>query len=363
MKVYKTFKYKLAPTKEQVYMIEKTFRGCAYVYNYFLRKFTELRENDYQMSLYLCYFELKDLRQDKTWLMDLDVEALRNSIRRLYDAKNKYYKEKRVEWPYFKGKSNLVKSFTTRARAKMQNNEVHLPRIGNVRYKKYREVEGVIKEITVLKDNRDTYYVNFTCEVEVIPLMPVEKRIGIDMGIKDFLITSDGVEYDIPQNIRKSLEQLKREQNKLSQKQKGSSNYEKQRIKVCKIKEKIKYQRRDFQHKLSRKLVNENQVIISESLNIKGMLEVHYLTSSIRNSAWGLFINMLAYKAEWGGRTFQKVDRYFPSSQICSNCGHQNPLVKNLHIRMWTCPHCGTTHHRDINAAQNILKEGLRLIC
>lgn len=363
MMAYKTFKYRLVPTKEQVDLIEKTFRGCAYVYNYYLNALIKSRKSQEKLSQLSCYSDLKRLRVEKIWLQDLDIEALRDAIRRLFNARELYYSDGYAGWPRFKGKTNLVKSFTTVTKVRVKESFVHLPKIGDIRYKDYRPAEGKLKQITITKSSTGLYYVNFICRVEVEPFEQVEKEIGLDLGLKDYLVTSTGDKVKIPQNLIKSIEKLKKERYKLNLKVKGSSNYEKQRIKVCKIKEKIKYQRRDFQHKLSRKLVNENQVIISESLNIKGMLEVHYLTSSIRNSAWGLFINMLAYKAEWAGRKFQKVDRYFPSSQICYNCGQHNPLVKNLHIRMWTCPKCGLTHNRDVNAAKNILREGLKKVC
>jgi putative transposase len=221
---------------------------------------------------------------------------------------------------------------------------------------------GIIKSAVVSQNPSGKYFVSVLIETEHHPLDSTGSVIGIDLGIKDLLITSDGEKFENIQTTKKYADKLAKEQRKLAHKVKGSSNYNKQRIKVARIYEKIHNTRIDNLHKISHKLISENQVIVSEDLNVNDMVKNHSLAKSIYDCSWYELTRQLSYKANWNNRQYVKVDRYFPSSQLCHVCGYQNSDTKDLTVRDWICPKCDTHHDRDINAAINIRNEGLKIL-
>ena len=241
---------------------------------------------------------------------------------------------------------------------------IKLPKLKTlVRIKLHRQIpkDGIIKSATISKNPSNKYYISILVKQEIKQLSKSEFAVGIDLGLTDFAITSDGIKYPNPRYLKKSLNKLAKEQRRLSRKKSGSINRNKQRIKITRLHEKISNQRKDFLHKLSSELINENQVICLEDLQVKEIQQNKGLSQSVSDIGWYEFRRQLEYKAKWYGRTISFVDKYYPSSQICSNCGN-NTGKKDLDVREFTCPYCGIHHDRDINASINILNEGLRIL-
>lgn len=369
----RAYKFRLYPDPAQEEQILRTFGCCRFVYNYYLDMRTNVyKETGKTMGYNACATDLTQLKKgpDAPWLNDVDSTALQSSLRNLDDGYQRFFdglkKGKKVGYPNFKCKHSRRQSYTTKnnhGSVAVEHDRVKLPKLGWVKCRTHRKVEGIITKATVSRTPSGKYYVSLSCKTaKVDPLPTTGKTIGIDMGIKSYAVTSNGVAYPNPKYLRQSEKKLARLQRQLSRKTKGSANYEKARIKVAKLNEYVANQRRDMQHKLSIKLVRENDIICIEDLAPKEMQKKRFVAKYVADAAFGEFRRQLTYKAEWYGKQVVVVDRKFASSQLCSSCGAKWPGTKKLSVRHWVCPECGASHDRDTNAAINILKEGLRLL-
>lgn len=304
------------------------------------------------------------MKQEYNWLKEVDATALQSSLKDLDTAYKNFFKNKKVGFPKFKSKKTYRYSYKSRqiASIKYLDKKIKIPKIGEMKVKQKLVPVGRILNATVSQEPNGHYYVSLCCETETEKLPKTNKSIGIDLGIKDFCITSNGDKYENPKFLNKSLDKLAKLQRQLSRKQSGSNNRNKARIKVAGLQAHITNQRRDFTQKLSSKLILENDIICLEDLQVKNMIKNHKLARSIADVSWSEFVRELEYKSKWYGKTIVKIDKFYPSSQLCSYCGYQYSQTKDLSVRYWICPNCSTEHDRDINAAKNILDEGLKVL-
>lgn len=368
--IHKSYKYRLYPNKEQEILIQKTFGCCRFVYNQTLSYRINLYKTEKKsMSKFDCVnYMVRILKKEYDWLKEPDKCALQNTIFNMDSAYQMFFK-KHNGYPKFKSKHNHKKSYTTNngnndtsIMVSFKESKIKLPKLKWVKAKIHRSFSGKIKSATISQNPSGKYYVSVLVETEQISLTHIDSVIGIDLGIKDLIITSNGDKFDNIRTTKKYEKKLAKEQRKLAHKAKGSKNREKQRIKVARIYEKIHNTRVDYLHKISHKLIIENQVIVSEDLAVSNMVKNHNLAKAISDCSWYELTRQLQYKSEWNGRQYIKIGRFIPSSQICHVCGYINKETKDLSIRLWKCPNCHTVHDRDINAAINILNEGLRLL-
>lgn len=362
LEINKAYKFRIYPNEKQMEIIEKTFGCSRFVYNHFLNQRNEVYSNEKRCMKYTeQQNQLPSMKKEFTWLKEIDSTSLQMTLRNL-DIAFKNFFQGRANKPKFKSKRDNYKSYISNfvnSNIEVKKNKIKLPKLNWVKAKVHRYVEGRIINAVVSITPSGKYFVSICVETEIEPLGNIDSNIGIDLGLTHFAIFSTGKKIDNPKYLKKSLEKLAKEQKKLSRKEYDSSNYHKQRMKVAKLHEFITNQRADFIHQLSKRIVSENQVVILEDLSVKDMLKDKDLARSILDVSWSKFVAMLEYKSKWCDRLLHKINRYFPSSKICNNCGY---VVEELplHIRNWDCPSCNTVGiDRDINSAKNILKQGL----
>lgn len=371
----RVFEIRLYPTKLQEQKLNQTFGACRFMYNSVLFQ----KQKAYNEQIKITTVEIvKNIKFENPWLKEIGSQAICQSLNDLNTAYKNWFNslkkntKQKAKAPKFKKKHDKQSYRDCMMKNKINElcnykiRKISIPKIGLVSYRTGYDFSkyGITKvcNITVKKSKTNKYFCSICCECEEPEkLKQNDYSIGFDLGLKDFLIDSDGIVIDNPKFFRKSQEKLAKEQRKLSHCIKGSNNYNKQKLKVVLVHEKIRNQRKDFQHKISRQLINENQVIVSEDLKPSNMVKNHKLAKSIADASFSSFCNMINYKSKWYGRTYIKISSFYPSSKLCHCCGYKN-ITLTLTDREWECPNCHTILDRDKNAALNILDEGLKIL-
>lgn len=362
--IFRSYKFRIYPTKQQRELLSHHF-GCArFVYNYFL----DLRNKNYkELGQKTTYFDgttkLTNLKKEIefSWLKNVNSQSLQQAVRHLDVAFVSFF-QKRTKFPRFKKKTDrqsfvVPQFFTLNEEASM----LHLPKFKQgIKIKIHEKVRGTIGHVTVSMTPTGKYFASLSCEQEYQQYEPTGSKIGIDVGIKDLAILSDGTKYRNAKTLKSYLKELKFEQRQLSKKTIGSNSRKRQRVRVARIHEKIVNTRRDILHKVTTQIVKNHDVICVEDLAVINMVKNHQLAQALSDASVGTFFQMLNYKAEWNDKTVVKIDRFYPSSKNCHVC---NTIKQDLTLkdRTWTCRSCGTTHDRDVNAALNILEQGLKV--
>ena len=363
----KAYKYRIYPNKKQQELIQKTFGCTRFVYNYYLDKRIKTYEQDKMTFTYnMCSKDLTQLKKELSWLKEPDKDSLQKSLKDLDMAYQKFFKE-HSGYPKFKSKKDRHKSYRTSCTNNnicFENKHIKLPKLGLVKVRDKQIPQGRILNATISQESNGQYYCSLCCtDVEFVQYEKTSQNIGIDLGIVDFAILSNGAKIENPRFYEKSERKLAKLQRELSRKTIGSNRWNKARIKVAKLQKHISNQRNDFLHKLTTNIVKNFDVICIEDLDVKSMRETD---SSLRNKrvgdvSWSEFRRMLTYKSQWYGKKLSVIDRYYPSSQVCHCCGHKDGK-KDENVRNWICPECHSELDRDVNAAINILNEGLRIL-
>ena len=371
--MYKAYKFRLYPNDNQKILINKTFGCTRFIYNHFLNK---CKEEKFIKAYDMCK-ELKELVLDYPFLKEVDSMALRCSIFNLEDSYKNYF-SKRSAYPSFKNKFSK-QSYRTNCITSVYKNKkysnikidikekmIKVPKLGLVKIRGYRNLDELtdrIINITIEKEKTNKYYVSvITKKEEEIPKKITPTSIvGIDLGIKDLVVTSDGEKYHNPKEINKREKRLKRMQRKLCRQVKGSNNYNKTKEKIARIHSKIKNSRKHNIITIANKIVKEHDIIVSEKLNVKKMSSNHKLAKNILDVSFNKICELLKWKAKLLGKYYYQVDTYYPSSKICSHCDNKTEITNDLKVRMWECENCGNTNDRDINASINIMFEGIKI--
>jgi putative transposase len=350
----KAYKFRIYPNREQSAFLAKCFGCSRFVYNHFLRVTTDVYAESKKSLRYKEWAKLLVvLKSEFEWLTEVNSQSLQQTLKDLESAFTRFFK-KLGGFPNFKKRSNR-QSFRVPQHFSIDvNGFLKLPKMTPIKMVLHREILGTPKNVTISKTPSGKYYASIVTELDIAHAPLNGEKIGLDLGLKEFAITSSGEKFENPKYLHSSLRRLKIRQRRLSRKQKGSSNRKKSRLRVAKVHDKVQNQRQDYQHKISFKLVSENQTISCEDLYIKGMVKNRKLAKQISDVAWGNFLTMLEYKGDIYGCEIRYVDRFFPSSKRCSNCGYIKEDL-TLAIREWQCPECSRIWDRDVNAALNLI--------
>ena len=363
--VHKAYKFRIYPDSNQALLIVKTIGCSRFVFNHFLAERSSAYESEKRTLSYNdCSAMLTQLKKELTWLSEVDSTALQSSLRFLDDSFKRFF-SRQNDYPRFKSRKNPVQSYTskfTNNNIAVEDSFLKLPKLGLVRFAKSREVDGRIISATVSRKPSGKFFVSILAETEVSELPKTGIACGVDVGLKDFAVISDGSGHTNPRFFRSLEAKLAKEQRILSRRVKFSSNWYKQKLKVARVHEKIANTRADYLHKLSTDIVKNHDIIGMEDLQVSDMLKNKRLSKAISEVSWSQFKKLLEYKAVWYGKKVITVSKTFASSQLCSACNYQNKAVKNLSVRTWTCPSCNAVHDRDINASINLRNEAIRLL-
>lgn len=375
MEVY--YRFRIYPNKEQEQLIQKTFGCCRFVYNYYLVKRENLfKETGKTMSYFESTTDLTKIKKEYEWLCEVDVSALRSALKNLDNAFKFFFqrvqrqkKKRRYEkfgYPKFKKKKDRKNSYTSKyshGNIRVFEKHVQIPKLGKIKCKVSKSVVGRILNATISQSKSGKYFVSICCtDFEPTQLEKTGNAVGIDLGLKTYITMSDGCKIDNPRFLKKSFKKISLVDRKLHRKTMGSNRREKARIKCARVYEKVANQRKDWLQKLSTSIIKGYDIICIEDLSIKFMSKMRNLSRSIYDASWNYFVNCIYYKSNWYGKTVSKISHFYPSSKLCSECGCRFVGKFSMDTRKWTCSNCGATHDRDINAAKNILTEGIRLL-
>jgi len=366
MEQKRAYKFRAYPTDEQKHLLARTFGCSRVIYNWALRKKTDAYYKE-QKRLYYKDLStmLTDLKKQESyaWLNEVSSVPLQQALRHLDKAFINFF-EGRGDYPTYKKKRNQQSATYTANAFIWREGKITLAKMDaplEIVWSRPLPKDATPSSVTISKDCADRYFVSILVEEDIAHLPPVEKSIGADLGLKSFVVLSDGEVVGNPKFFSKDEKKLSKAQRRHAKKHKGSKNRNKARLKVARIHARISDRRRDFLHKLSTRLIRENQTICVESLAVKNMVKNHTLAKAMSDVGWSEFVSQFQYKAEWYGRTVVKIDRWYPSSKRCFDCGHILDSL-TLDIRHWTCPECGVSHDRDLNAANNIRVAGLAIL-